>query len=112
MLQSPDELDRKPPRHLEVLVPLTSVHGDLQNVPFPRRFEILPVVQLHDGAGGIRSRIFDMNSFAAVVMIEKERCSPGVPARQAVQIPASDMMGLFFRKILNGRFVDPPRVVS
>jgi hypothetical protein len=42
---------------------------------------------------GIRSWVFDMKSFAGVVRIENERCSSNHPARQAVQIPPSDMIG-------------------
>jgi hypothetical protein len=45
-----------------------------------------------------------MNESAEVVMMENERCSSRVPARQLVQMPASGMFGESFRKILNGRF--------
>jgi hypothetical protein len=45
-----------------------------------------------------------MNESAEVVMMENERCSSRVPARQLVQKPASGMIGESFRKNLNGRF--------
>ena len=48
-----------------------------------------------------------MKSFANVVRIEQERFSSAVPARQAVKIPAIDMIGESFRNILNGRFELP-----
>src|SRR5947199_10023645 len=45
-----------------------------------------------------------MNSFAAVVMMEKDDCSSGVPGRHVSHTPATLMMGSSWRWILNGRF--------
>lgn len=53
---------------------------------------------------GIQPWVFDMNSFAAVVMMENVRYSSNDPVRHAVQTPAKDMMEESFRKILNGPY--------
>jgi len=55
----------------------------------------------------MRSWIVLMNVLAAVVNMENDNRSSGVPGRQAYQMPATLMMASSRRWILKGRFLGP-----